>query len=138
MAPDSLPRISGSVGPTVVVVDDNQQVRELLRRSLKREGYTVLDWANPRDAITHLEQTDDIISLALVDGVMPEMLGPSVASEFERLRPGLPILLMSGHEAPMFSDFFGPPGRHFIAKPFVLADLIARVHTIIGASALGA
>ncbi|HET9425744.1 MAG TPA: response regulator [Gemmatimonadaceae bacterium] len=131
MRHDSLPRMSGPVGPTIVVIDDNQQIRDLVRRSLQREGYEVRDWANPREAIADLEQSEDFISLAVIDGVMPEMLGPRVAIEIARLRPGIPILLMSGHEAPMFSEFFGPEGRHFIAKPFVIADLIARVNAII-------
>lgn len=116
---------------TVLIVDDNQQIRELVKRMLKREGYDVLEWANPRSAIEHLETTQDDISFALIDGVMPEMLGPSVAIEIERLRPGVPIMLMSGHEAPMFREFFERPNRHFIAKPFVIGDLIARISSLI-------
>lgn len=115
---------------TVVVVDDNNQIRELVKRTLKREGYEVLDWADPRRAIEHLESKKEPLGLAIVDGVMPEMLGPSVAAEIDRLYPGLPIMLMSGHEAPMFRDFFDRPNRHFIAKPFVIGDLIQRIRAI--------
>lgn len=116
---------------TVLLVDDNPQIRTLVARSLRREGYDVLEWANPRAAIEYLEQSDDEISLALIDGVMPEMLGPSVAIEIDRLRPGIPIMLMSGHEAPMFAQFFEVPNRHFIAKPFVIADLLSRIATLL-------
>jgi two-component system, cell cycle sensor histidine kinase and response regulator CckA len=63
--------------------------------------------------------------------VMPQMLGPDVAREISRLRPGVPILLMSGHEAPMFEKFFEHSDRHFIAKPFVIADLLERIKTIV-------
>src|SRR5688572_5900986 len=110
MAPDaprpSFPQMSGGV---VVVIDDNQNIRELVRRALAAAHYSVLDYADPRSAINYLSRTDDAIALALIDGVMPQMLGPDVATEVQRLRPGVPVLLMSGHEAPMFNDFFGRP-----------------------------
>jgi DNA-binding NtrC family response regulator len=117
--------------PTVLVIDDNAQIRALVKRSLSREAYSVIDWGNPREAIDYLEHGDEEIDLALIDGVMPEMLGPSVAVEIDRLRPGVPIMLMSGHEAPMFSEFFEKPNRHFIAKPFVIVDLIGRIGAIL-------
>jgi two-component system, cell cycle sensor histidine kinase and response regulator CckA len=116
----------------VAVVDDDRNIREVVSRALKNAGYQVTDWADPRAMIAHLESTDDVILLAVVDGVMPQMLGPAVAREIERLRPGIPIMLMSGHEAPMFHDFVGRPGHHYIAKPFVIGDLVARVDAIIG------
>ena len=116
----------------IVVIDDNHSVREVVSRALKKAGYDVMDWADPDAAIDHLASTDDVVSLALVDGVMPQMLGTAAADEIQMLRPGVPILLMSGHEAPMFSDFFGGPGHHYIAKPFVVGDLVARIAAIIG------
>jgi DNA-binding NtrC family response regulator len=91
-----------------------------------------MDWGDPQAAIDHLASTDAAVSLALVDGVMPQMLGPAAGAEIQRLRPDVPIMLMSGHEAPTFSEFFGKPGRHFIAKPFVVDDLVARIAAIIG------
>ena len=115
-----------------MVVDDNHMVRDVVKRALNHAGYYVLDWADPTAAIKHLASTRDEVSLALVDGVMPQMLGPAVAAEIERLRPGVPIMLMSGHEAPMFDEFFGLPGHHFIAKPFVTGDLLSRIEAIIG------
>jgi DNA-binding NtrC family response regulator len=111
----------------VVIIDDNEQIRTVVRRALQMQGFIVLDWANPRAAIDHLQNVPEPVTLALIDGVMPQMLGPDVAGELERLHPGLPIMLMSGHEAPMFQEFFTKPNRHFIAKPFVIADLVTRI-----------
>jgi DNA-binding NtrC family response regulator len=115
----------------IIIIDDNEQIRTLVRRALQANGYIVLDWANPRAAIDHLEKIPEPVSLALIDGVMPQMLGPDVAGEVTRLRPGIPILLMSGHEAPMFEQFFQQPNRHFIAKPFVVADLVSRIASLV-------
>jgi two-component system cell cycle sensor histidine kinase/response regulator CckA len=118
----------------IVIIDDNEQIRTLVRRALQMKGYIVLDWANPRAAIDHLEKIPEPVSLALIDGVMPQMLGPDVAGELSRLRPGLPIMLMSGHEAPMFEKFFQQPNRHFIAKPFVIHDLLSRIGILLEAA----
>jgi two-component system, cell cycle sensor histidine kinase and response regulator CckA len=123
---------ASDAGPRVIViVDDNEQIRTLVRRALQSKGYIVLDWANPKAALDHLEKIPEPVSLALIDGVMPQMLGPDVAREISRLRPGVPILLMSGHEAPMFEKFFEQPDRHFIAKPFVIADLLSRIANLL-------
>jgi two-component system cell cycle sensor histidine kinase/response regulator CckA len=116
----------------IVIIDDNEQIRTVVRRALQVQGYIVLDWANPKAAIDHLEKIPEPVNLALIDGVMPQMLGPDVARELIRVRPGIPIMLMSGHEAPMFEKFFEAPNRHFIAKPFVLADLVSRISVLIG------
>src|SRR4051812_38276979 len=118
----------------IVIIDDNEQIRLLVRRALQIKGYIVLDWANPKAALDHLEKIPEPVSLALIDGVMPQMLGPDVAGELSRLRPGLPIMLMSGHEAPMFEKFFQQPNRHFIAKPFVIHDLLSRISTLLAAA----
>jgi two-component system cell cycle sensor histidine kinase/response regulator CckA len=120
------------VANTVVVVDDNPQIREVVRRALAAAGFAVLDWANPEAAVDYLSDHDDPVSLVIVDGVMPQMTGPVAAIQIREKRPDVPILLMSGHEAPMFADFFGRPGHHYIAKPFVVEDLVSRVRSLTG------
>lgn len=115
----------------IVVIDDNRDVRIVVKRAMERAGYHVMDWADPNDALDYLASTHDAVSLALVDGVMPQMLGPAVAAEIELLRPGVPIMLMSGHEAGMFSEFIGKPGHHYIAKPFVIEDLVGRITAVV-------
>lgn len=131
MLPDSVAR-SPRPDRVIVVIDDNHAVREIVVRALKHVGYQVLDWADPKAAIKHLTLNDDDVSIAVIDGVMPQMLGPAVAGEIHRLRPDVPIMLMSGHEATMFAEFFGRPDHHFIAKPFVIGDLIGRIVAIVG------
>jgi two-component system cell cycle sensor histidine kinase/response regulator CckA len=126
-------RLPFAAPKVIVIIDDNEQIRTLVRRALQSRDYIVLDWGNPRAAIDHLEKIPEPVSLALIDGVMPQMLGPDVAGELSRLRPGIPIMLMSGHEAPMFEKFFAEPNRHFIAKPFVIADLISRIDSLTSA-----
>jgi DNA-binding response OmpR family regulator len=132
MPPDPAARSPKAHVPAILVIDDNHVLRAVVVRALNGAGYRVMDWADPTAALDHLSSNDVAVSLAVVDGVMPQMLGPAVAAEVELLRPGVPIMLMSGHEAPMFSEFFGQPGHHYIGKPFVIQDLVARVAAIIG------
>jgi two-component system cell cycle sensor histidine kinase/response regulator CckA len=129
---DPIPPVALSQRKIIVVIDDNPPLREVVSRSLRSAGYRVLDFGDPRVAIDSLAKTEETVALALIDGVMPDMLGPTVATEIQRLRPGIPVMLMSGHEAPMFSEFFDRPDRHFIAKPFVMGDLVSRIASVIG------
>jgi FixJ family two-component response regulator len=117
--------------PLIVVIDDNQAIRALVSRAMSGVGYRVKDWANPESALADLRASTEKISLAVIDGVMPQMLGTSVADSLQDLQPDLPILLMSGHEAPMFKDYFSRPRRHFIAKPFVIEDFLLRAAGLI-------
>jgi two-component system, cell cycle sensor histidine kinase and response regulator CckA len=117
---------------TVVVIDDNRQVRDVVVRALSGAGYAVMDWADPSAAIAYLASNRETIALVVIDGVMPQLTGPEAAARIRLARPAVPILLMSGHEAPMFKEFFGKPGHHYIAKPFVIQDLVARIAGIIG------
>lgn len=117
--------------PAILVIDDDRAIREVLRKALTHAGYDVLAWGNPEAAVDYLARTDDTIALALVDGVMPQMLGPHVAAEIQRLRPGMPIVLMSGHEATMFSEIFDRVDHHYIAKPFVIADVLSRIAALL-------
>jgi DNA-binding NtrC family response regulator len=117
---------------TIVVIDDNDQLRRVVKRAVTTAGFAVRDWSNPKVALDDLATFDDEIALVIIDGAMPQMTGPAAAAKIRALHPTVPVLLMSGHEAPMFPEFFEVPGHHYIAKPFVVSDLIARVAQITG------
>jgi two-component system, cell cycle sensor histidine kinase and response regulator CckA len=117
---------------TIAVIDDNRQIRDVVVRALSAAGYSVMDWGDPSAAVAYLASNRESISLVVMDGVMPQLTGPEAAARIRLTRPAVPILLMSGHEAPMFKEFFGKPGHHYIAKPFVIQDLVSRVAGIIG------
>src|SRR3954471_18819809 len=116
---------------TIVVIDDNQELRGVVKEAMSIAGYPVRDWGNPRAAADFLASSDIAVALVIVDGWMPQMTGPEVATEIRKLRPEVPVLLLSGHGASMFPDFFKDPGHHYMAKPFVITDLIARVRAIV-------
>lgn len=120
---------------TIAVIDDNKMLRDSVKRILTAAGYRVRDFGEPESAIEYFRAHCDEVSLLLVDGMMPRMAGPEVAAAILALRPQLPVLLMSGHPASVFSQYFSAPSRHFIAKPFAAADLIRRIAALIGEGA---
>ena len=108
---------------TVLVVDDQDVVRDVIRLTLEGAGYTVLDAASPKDALELLRGRGPI-DLLVTDVVMPEMdafeLADRVASEI----PGVRILYTSGYAD---AGAEGP----FIQKPFTPAQLVEKVSTVL-------
>lgn len=80
---------------TVLVVDDEEIVRRSMRRLIEREGHTVLEAGNGRRAIEAV-QAEPAIALVLMDLDMPEVDGERACREIAALRPGLPVLILSG------------------------------------------
>ena len=119
---------------TVVVVEDNQQVREVAQAILEGAGHCVLP---ARDARVAEELCDDrdVVDLLLTDLVLPGIGGPELAERLCRRRPGLKVLFMSGYaDAELARRHRLPPGGAFIGKPFGLAELQAKVEEVLSAS----
>ena len=126
MSEEAKPRIG-----TILVVDDEEMVRVSTGRMLERRGFTVILAADGREALDVLRR-EVAVDLLLTDIVMPEIYGTDLVRLARELRPGLPALLMSG-----FADQRNrrhdalPPGVPFLAKPFALGELLAKVRTAL-------
>ena len=120
---------------TILLVEDEPQVRSLTRRMLERGGYTVLEAPHGAAALRIADEHGDRLALVLTDVVMPEM----GAREFlERLRmrlPALPALLMSGYSAEaVTAQGVLVPGSSLLSKPFTHAALLASVRATLDAA----
>ena len=82
---------------TVLLVEDDDQVRTVVHRALTRHGYSVLAASNPVDALLVSEQYHGQIDVLLTDIVMPQMSGPELAKRVRAARPGTKTLFMSGY-----------------------------------------
>jgi CheY-like chemotaxis protein len=111
---------------SVLVVEDNEALRQMLCRVLRTSGYRVMDAANANAALRVCEQQETIIDILISDVVMPEMSGIELASELKTSHPTMRVLLMSGYSGSAMT-------RHgelrsdipFLEKPFN-PDTIAR------------
>ncbi|MEP6917538.1 MAG: diguanylate cyclase [Acidobacteriota bacterium] len=115
----------GAMGrETVMVVDDERFVRELIRRSLEVQGYTILEAANADDALTIAQTYGGPIHLLLTDIVMPDQHGPQLADRIRGHRPEIAVVYMSG-----FSGHLAAVDRSaaFLQKPFTSQGLEAVV-----------
>jgi two-component system, cell cycle sensor histidine kinase and response regulator CckA len=111
---------------TVLLVEDNDQIRRLAVRTLGKYGYTVLDAATPEAALALATGTDRTIDLLITDVVLPGMNGRSLAEELRRDRPSLKCVFMSGYTGDVVAPHLAIAGdAAFLQKPFT-ADTLAR------------
>lgn len=112
---------------TILVVEDEEAVRALVREVLLMEGYTVLEAGDGLQAVAIVEKHPGTIHLLLSDTVMPHFGGRELASRVRALRPDIRVLLMSGYtdEAVMRRGVL-EPGTAFLQKPFP-PDALARM-----------
>jgi PAS domain S-box-containing protein len=119
-------------GETILLVEDEASLWELSRRILVRNGYQVCPAATAVDAVRHASDLAQPIDLLLTDLVMPDMLGNEVAARVRAVRPGLPVLYMSGYAQPIL-DSQGALDPHvdLLEKPFSEVIMLARVREVI-------
>ena len=110
---------------TVLLVDDEVGVRELVRDLLKRCGYTVIEASDVQDASALFTRHKDDIHLLVTDVLMPQMNGRQLAKRFVSERPALKVLYMSGYtdDQVLVQDAAAAPS--FLQKPFT-PDVLAR------------
>ena len=122
---------------TILVVDDEPDVRAVARDVLAANGYRILEAGNAEEALRVAQDKSELIDLLLTDVVMPGLHGHELAAQLRAQRPGLKILYMSGfalaqaqHE--MLETRAGlEPGSPILAKPFSAESLIKKVGEVL-------
>jgi PAS domain S-box-containing protein len=129
----TLGRIEWHGSGTALVVDDEVGVREVAVRMLEEIGFETLTAVDGRDALELIEQVGDSLTFVLLDLSMPRMGGQETFRRLREIRPGLPIIMMSGYTsqtvAPQFSDA-GPGMTIFLQKPFLAEDLVSALRHV--------
>jgi two-component system, cell cycle sensor histidine kinase and response regulator CckA len=132
-----LPRMADSVQTerakdVVLVVDDEESIRSLVRKVLERAGYSVIEAESGEAALKASLGHAGPISLLLSDVVMPGMGGVELAENLSLRRPEMRTLLISGYtgETALASARL-PRGFEFLQKPFSLPDLLGKVKTLV-------
>jgi CheY-like chemotaxis protein len=129
-APAALPRAGTQ---TVLVVEDQEGVRELAKRLLERQGYTALVAADASEALRLFEQNPSI-DVLLTDVVMPGASGPDLTKQLMEQRPALKVIYMSGYtEDAIVHHGVLKPGIAFLHKPFTSEILGRKIRDVLEA-----
>jgi PAS domain S-box-containing protein len=118
---------------TILLVEDDEAVRLFLTKVLERSGYRLIVAERPDLALAMAETDREPIHLVIADVVLPGGTGPQLVKALGRVRPGLPVLYISGHaDAVLAHDGPLPKASHYLQKPFSADDLLQRIRQILG------
>jgi len=129
VAPLFRPAVAGpNPSGTVLLVEDEEMVRELTRAMLERAGMSVLIAGDPYDALVVCSEHRGPIDVLFTDIVMPGMSGRVLAERARAMRPELEVVYTSGYSDDVISAR-GPfePGTSFLAKPFTSEALLTTI-----------
>jgi two-component system, cell cycle sensor histidine kinase and response regulator CckA len=132
-----LPPPGGSA--TVLLVEDEDPLRQLARTCLETGGYKVLSVPDGKAALELLDTSPEPIDLLLTDVIMPGMSGRQLADLVCKLRPGIKVLFMSGYTNDLIAQYgVLDPGTLLLEKPFTLYSLLDKVDVALGTTARAA
>jgi PAS domain S-box-containing protein len=119
---------------TILLVDDEEWIRDLGVRILSRSGYKVLTAINGKEGLDAYSTGRKDISLVILDLVMPEMSGKQCLEEILKIDPDARVLIASGYSARgSSSDALAEGAKGFVNKPFDLRQLLAKVRAVLDA-----
>jgi CheY-like chemotaxis protein len=117
---------------TILLVEDEEEVRAVAREMLEAKGYRVLAAADPEEAERLAGAHPERIDLLLTDVVMPGMNGPALAERLRPVRRDMRVVYMSGYTAEVIGDYgVLAPGVPFVPKPFTLDGLNGKIREVL-------
>ena len=122
------PELPTGNGETILVVDDEEAIRQLTCQTLESYGYRTLGASNGAEALVVLERSDPAVNLVLTDMMMPVMDGAALAAKLAKSHPDIPIIATSGLNANGGVARASLSGvKHFLSKPFTTETLVQLV-----------
>jgi len=122
-------------GRVVLLAEDEASVRQVAVRLLAKAGYTVIEGTDGKDALAQFEAHRERIDLAMLDLVMPEMDGASLAREIRRRSPALPILFCSGYARQQLPEGMALPADiPLLDKPYEPQCLLDTIDRLLAAA----
>jgi len=119
-------------GETILIVEDEEALREVTERIFTTGGYHVITAANGADAVAIAARHDGEIHLLITDVVMPNMLGKEAAEKIRQLKPDIEVLYMSGYAQPVLaSQGRLDPDVNLIEKPFSASSIIEKAGLVL-------
>jgi two-component system alkaline phosphatase synthesis response regulator PhoP len=120
--------------PTILVIDDDTSVLNIIRMGLEHEGYNVHTASNPKEGIRLFQEMSRNVSLVLLDFNMPEMTGDRVFEALRKIDPQVPVLLVTAFIDDLKVTQLRNSVRGYLLKPFPLGELIGKVRELVSFS----
>lgn len=115
---------------TILVVDDEKEVRESIRAFLPAGSYCVIEIENSKKALEFAGHVS--VDLMVIDAMLPNMKGRELANRISFLQPGVKVLFLSGYSAEtLINHGIFPPGAYSLGKPITEKTFLARVGSIL-------
>jgi CheY-like chemotaxis protein len=131
--PVAMPK-SPSGTETILLVEDEESLRKLVKGCLSSRGYNILDAGNGEEALKVAQQYDGNIPLLLTDVIMPGMSGRELADSLKQSRADVKILYMSGYTHDLVTQQgILESGSDILQKPFSINALLSRVRDVLDA-----
>jgi CheY-like chemotaxis protein len=129
--PAPLPALVAGGSETILLVEDDEQVRSLARQVLEQKGYRIVDARTPGEALARAGGAERI-DLLVTDVIMPEMTGPVLARRLRESHPETRVLYVSGYAADAIGrPRAGDPRLALLQKPFTVNTLAAKVREVL-------
>ena len=121
-------------GEKILLVDDEEYVRDLGKRILERAGYTVITASNGKEALEIYAREQSNIGLVVLDLIMPQMGGEKCLEELLKINPHVKVVVSSGHSlAPKERDHLGAYAKGFVNKPYQMKQFLEVVRGVLDA-----
>lgn len=133
---NSFQNFEDSVGPKILIVDDDCGVRRMAAKLLATLGYVVFEAKHGSEALQFIDSTAKNIDLVITDVYMPGLRGSELAERLHEKKPGLPVLFMSGYEERDMVRCGIPMDSRFLQKPFGTSELKRTVYSALNPSAV--
>lgn len=117
---------------TILLVEDESDVRKVVSRILQMSGYNVIEASGPLEALAIVEESGDLIDVLVTDVIMPVMHGRELHERVSEIRPEIKALYISGYAGGVMDESgILPDGVNFLQKPFAPEALLAKLHRIL-------
>ena len=117
---------------TVLLAEDDTDIRELIKAVLENNGYTVIEAIDGTDAIEKFSENKDNIEVAIVDLVMPKRTGFEVFDEIKKICPVVKIIFMSGYTVDFFETYgYRIEDLNLIFKPVSSIELLHKIREVL-------
>jgi DNA-binding response OmpR family regulator len=131
---DSSPIAVPGGDETILVVEDDDRVRQLVLRSLTARGYQVLAASDPAEALELGKDKAAQIDLLIADVMLPSIKGPELASRLALVNPSIRVLYISGYGEEVLPADFLQGGASYLQKPFSTHELASKVREVCDAT----